>query len=195
MTRCSALLAALVVASAPGGQAAAETIDPGETGSRHAWSENAGWVNAEPAGDGGPGLRITDEGVTGWMSLENAGWVSASCYTTGSCAEVDYGLTVSPAGEIGGFAWSENAGWIVFSCATTASCGTVSYGVTVNLVNGELAGHAWSENLGWITVSCETTSSCGVVDYRTTTTVPIPDELFSDNLETSTTARWSQTVP
>jgi hypothetical protein len=38
-------------------QLAAETIDPAENGSQHGWSENTGWINAEPRGDGGPGIR------------------------------------------------------------------------------------------------------------------------------------------
>ena len=39
-------------------QLAAETIDPAENGSQHVWSENTGWINAEPRGDGGPGMHV-----------------------------------------------------------------------------------------------------------------------------------------
>ena len=33
----------------------AENIDPNNDGSRYAWSENLGWLNARPGGPSGPG--------------------------------------------------------------------------------------------------------------------------------------------
>jgi len=177
------------------GLSVAETIDPASDGSQYAWSENAGWANAEPLGNGGPGVRITDEGVTGWLWLENVGWVSMSCFNTGSCAADDYGVTIDGSGNLAGQAWSENAGWIVFSCETTVSCATVDYGVSVDLVTGELSGHAWAENLGWLVFSCASAGSCGTVDFALKTEVPVADELFSDNLETGDETRWSSSTP
>jgi len=175
--------------------AAAETIDPAGDGSQHAWSENAGWANAEPLGNGGPGVRVTDEGLTGWLWFENVGWISMSCFNTGSCAAVDYGVTIDGLGNLAGHAWSENAGWIVFSCETTSTCTATDYGVTVDLVTGELEGHAWAENLGWLLFSCATAGSCGTADFSLKTEVPIAEELFSDNFETGNTTRWSSSTP
>ena len=36
---------------------AADNIDPNDTNAQFAWGENTGWMNAEPGGDGGPGVR------------------------------------------------------------------------------------------------------------------------------------------
>ena len=36
------------------GMARAENIDPDDDDSQFAWAENAGWINAQPAGPGGP---------------------------------------------------------------------------------------------------------------------------------------------
>jgi hypothetical protein len=38
----------------------AENTDPEQSDSQYAWSENAGWLNAEPLGDGGPGVEVMD---------------------------------------------------------------------------------------------------------------------------------------
>ncbi len=174
---------------------AGETIDPANDGSQFAWSENAGWLNAEPLGDGGPGVQITDARAYGWLWAENIGWISLSCVNTGSCSRVDFGVSHDGAGTLSGWAWSENVGWISFSCANTGGCGEVNYGVTVNTSTGVLSGLAWSENIGWVVVSCETGASCARVDYGITTETPIPDQLFSDNFETSDTSRWKASVP
>ena len=42
------------------GIAAAENVDPTNDGSQYAWGENVGWLNAEPGGDGGPGVQVDD---------------------------------------------------------------------------------------------------------------------------------------
>ena len=174
---------------------AGETIDPASDGSQFAWSENAGWLNAEPLGNGGPGARITDAGASGWIWAENIGWISLSCFNTGSCSKVDYGVSHDGAGALSGWAWSENVGWISFSCANTAGCGEVSYGITINTSTGVLSGYAWSENIGWLIMSCETGATCASVDYGITTETPIPENLFSDNFETSDISRWSVSGP
>jgi len=99
-----------------GGVAFAENIDPGSDGSKFAWAENLGWVNAQPSGPGGPGVQVSDSDLTGWAWSENAGWISLSC-TNGSCAGGSYGVTNDGCGTLSGSAWSENAGWITFSSA------------------------------------------------------------------------------
>jgi hypothetical protein len=120
----------------------AENIDPNNNGSQYAWAENLGWINLEPSGPGGPGVEVTDSGLTGWAWAENAGWISLSCQNTSSCGTNAYGVTNS-LGTLGGFAWSENAGWINF--APTGA------GVVINGCDGLFSGRAWSENAGWIT--------------------------------------------
>jgi hypothetical protein len=133
----------------------AENVDPDADGSQYAYGENVGWLNAEPSGEGGPGVQVADDGLTGWMWGESLGWVSLSCQNTASCGTTDYVVTNDGAGSLGGYAWAENAGWISFSCETTSSCATASYGVTIDPVSGEFAGRAWGENVGWISFASD----------------------------------------
>src|SRR4029434_8427813 len=51
----------------------AENIDPADDTSQYAWAENIGWLNAEPSGDGGPGVQVGDSQLSGWMWGENMG--------------------------------------------------------------------------------------------------------------------------
>src|SRR6185369_15681573 len=107
--------------------AVAENTDPANDGSQWAWSENAGWVNAEPSGNGGPGVQVGDTALTGYLWGENAGWISLSCQNTGSCGTQSYGVTNNGCGLLAGYAWAENAGWISFSCANTGNCASATY--------------------------------------------------------------------
>ena len=91
----------------------AENIDPAADGRQYAWGENIGWINAEPLGQGGPGLEVGDFELAGWMWAENAGWISTSCKNTASCDRVRYGVRNDGQGNLSGMAWSENLGWIV----------------------------------------------------------------------------------
>ncbi len=70
----------------------AENIDPYEDGSKYAYSENVGWLNADPNNDSG--VHVTGQKLTGYIWSENIGWISLSCENTDSCAVVDYGVTV-----------------------------------------------------------------------------------------------------
>ena len=133
------------------GVVCAENIDPGNDGSRYAWSENLGWLNARPGGAGGPGVQVGDADLTGWAWSENAGWISLSC-TNRSCAGRSYGVSNNGCGTLAGYAWSENGGWINFA------------GVTIDPRTGIFSGRAWSENAGWITFS-----SAGPHPYRVAT--------------------------
>jgi len=173
----------------------AETTDPNDDGSQHTWTENAGWVNAEPGGDGGPGMHIAADWIKGWLWSENLGWISLSCENTASCARVDYGVQHGSTGVLFGYAWSENAGWISFACENTGTCATVDYRVVIDLGTGELSGYAWAENTGWINLSCLNTTSCATVDFGVDTTVPFPEHLFFDGFESGDTNIWSTTVP
>ena len=146
-SRARWLAVALLLSPVP---AVAENTDPANDDSQWAWSENAGWVNAEPSGNGGPGLQVGDLALTGFLWSENAGWISLSCQNTASCSTQSYGVTNNGCGVLAGYAWAENAGWISFSCTNTGTCGSAAYGVTVDPVTGVFSGKAWSENLGWL---------------------------------------------
>jgi hypothetical protein len=161
------LLAAALLLVAARGQATG--VDPEGLGLHWAWSANAGWIDALPAGPPGSGLRLQDGLLSGWLWSPNVGWISASCADTGSCTESGYRLWLEADApgllRLVGTAWSPNAGWIVAHCATTASCHEVGYGLRVHLGSGIVEGFAWSENLGWISFSCSNTASCTTVDF------------------------------
>lgn len=131
--------------------ARAENIDPGNDDHQYAWGENAGWFNAEPSGNGGPGIDVGDFTLMGWMWGENVGWVSLSCANTASCGTAAYGVTNNGFGVLSGFAWGENSGWINFAPSTCG--GDPTCGVRVNPATGYFSGRAWGENIGWVTFS------------------------------------------
>jgi hypothetical protein len=139
-----------------GGAAFAENINPANDGSKYAWSENMGWINAQPSGPGGPGVQVSDSALTGYAWSENAGWVGLSCANDNSCGTASFGVSNDGCGTLSGYAWSENAGWINF--APTGA------GVVINPKTGIFSGRAWSENAGWITFS-----STGSNSYRVAT--------------------------
>ena len=148
----------------------AENIDPDDDGFQYAYGENVGWLNAEPGGDGGPGVQVEDSGLTGYIWAENIGWVSLSCENTSSCASVNYGVMNDGNGNLSGYAWSENVGWISFSCENTANCGAVDYGVTIDPATGIFSGKAWTENVGWISFDFTDSNTFGVItSWRGTT--------------------------
>jgi hypothetical protein len=128
----------------------AENIDPGNDNSQYAYGENIGWFNAEPSGDGGPGVEVEHNKLTGYMWLENIGWVSLSCQNTSSCQTINFGVINDGSGQLSGYAWSENVGWINFSCLNKGNCDAMNYGVYIDTVSGEFSGLAWAENIGWI---------------------------------------------
>lgn len=141
---------------------AQENIDPYNDDSQYAFGENVGWLNAEPSGDGGPGLEVTDSKVTGYIWAENIGWVNLSCENRSSCDTVNYGVTNDNTGNLSGYGWGENVGWISFSCLNTDSCHIVDYGVIIDPLTGEFNGQAWGENVGWVTFRSESPVAYGV---------------------------------
>jgi hypothetical protein len=147
-----------LVASIVTGVGFAENIDPGNDESQHAYGENVGWLNAEPSGNGGPGVQVGDSELSGWMWGENVGWISLSCQNTQSCDSTAYGVTNDGNGTLGGYAWAESVGWIDFAPSTS--------GVLIDPATGEFSGFAWGENVGWLSFNCSNTSSCGSADYR-----------------------------
>jgi len=145
------MLCAAVAAVCGATVLAEENIDPAGADEQYAWGENAGWINAEPAGDGGPGAEVGDFQLQGWLWGENIGWISLSCANTSTCAVTSYGVTNDGFGALSGFAWGENAGWLNFgptACAPDPTCG-----VRIDPATGFFAGRAWGENVGWVTFS------------------------------------------
>ena len=112
----------------------AENIDPNDVGAQWAWGENVGWLNAEPLGNGGPGITVKDGELTEYIWAENIGWISLSCKNTSSCGTVAYGVTYDGAGLVSGYAWGENVGWISFSCENTGSCETAIDTCIINVL-------------------------------------------------------------
>ena len=132
-------------------------IDPGNDGARYAWGENVGWINFKPSF--GPGVTVTDRGLSGYAWGENSGWINLSL--------PDIGVFNDGNGNLSGYAWAENVGWISFSCENTGSCGTVDYGVIIDPATGKFFGQAWGENIGWVSFR-----STGSVPYGVTTSWP-----------------------
>jgi len=149
--RASPCLVLMILIPLTGGTAVAENIDPNNDGSKYAWSENLGWLNARPGGSGGPGVQVSDSCLTGWMWSESAGWINLSCANDSSCGTSSYGVTNDGCGTLLGKAWSENAGWIDFAPSTCG--GELTCGVRISPTTGIFTGRAWSENAGWMTFS------------------------------------------
>jgi hypothetical protein len=160
----TAILALILASTA----LAAENTDPGDTGAQYAWSENTGWLNAEPGGNGGPGILVDDNTLTGYLWSESTGWVSLSCLNNNVCSAREYGVTNDGVGNLAGYAWSENLGWINFSCTSTGSCASGDYGVTIDPATGEFSGRAWNESTGWISFR----NQPGATSYGVTTAWP-----------------------
>jgi hypothetical protein len=160
--RAAGIVAAACMAGSAARATPGDNIDPAGDGHKYAWGENVGWINAKPAGDGGPGVIVSDGKLTGWMWGENIGWINLSCENEAACAVTQYGVTNDGFGALSGLAWSENAGWINFRPTTCA--GDPTCGVRIDPASGYFAGRAWGENIGWITFS-----SAGPQEWTTRT--------------------------
>ena len=166
-----AIVLATVLAAVVSLVAAADTIDPGATGTaRYAWGENVGWINAKAPTTGNPGVTVSGTKLTGYMWGENIGWINMNCLNNAMCGSTgNYGVTNNGAGVLKGYAWGENVGWLSFSCQNVpATCaGTGNYGVTIDPLTGLFSGKAWGENIGWL-----------VFDYGT---VPVANRVVTDD--------------
>jgi hypothetical protein len=116
----------------------AENIDPENTNSQYAYGENVGWFNAEPLGNGGPGIEVQDKKLTGYLWAENIGWINVSPSGYG-------GIIKNGQGSLSGYAWGANVGWINFA--------PTHGGVSIDPNTGVFSGYAWGENIGWIRFS------------------------------------------
>ena len=54
------IVVAMALGVASAALAAGENIDPNGDDHQYAWSENFGWINAEPLGNAGPGVEVSD---------------------------------------------------------------------------------------------------------------------------------------
>jgi hypothetical protein len=117
----------------------AENIDPYNDGAQFGYSENTGWLNAEPSQ--GPGVHVYQNHVEGMIWAENIGWINLSPSTYGQVSNFN--------GRLDGYAWAENVGWINFDPYVPGETRANEYCVRID-DNGYLDGWAWGENIGWI---------------------------------------------
>jgi len=79
---------------------------------------------------------FAEHNARGYLYSANVGWISMSCNTTGTCANVIYGVDVDlDTGNVSGTAYSDYVGWITFDQST---CGNVS----LDLATGNFSGSA-----------------------------------------------------
>jgi hypothetical protein len=131
---------------------------------RYAYAANAGWIDFRT--DATSGTRVLDTYLSGYVYAANLGWIHLgdgtpdNGHTYSSSSATDYGVNVSPTGQLTGYAYSANIGWIIFEQV---------HGLpTLNLITGKFTGHAYAANFGWIAL--DTTNS-----DLATTTIARPD--------------------
>ncbi len=147
----------------------AENIDPQNTDDRYAYSENAGWLNLQPSGQGGSGVEVNDSGLSGYMWGENTGWIRLS-HLYGNVSNDSFG-------GLSGYAWGENIGWINFD--------PVGGGVYIDAC-GDFNGKAWGENIGWISFR-----SNAEIPFKVTTQWVSPvDEVAPETVLTKSLPEW-----
>lgn len=128
------------------GMVFAENVDPYDADAQYGWSENVGWLNAEPSV--GEGMQVAVDKVIGWIWGENIGWINLNCENNGTCGTAGFGVVNDGAGNLSGYAWGENVGWINFDPDVPGDV-TNQYKVTID-GDGLVSGWAWGENIGWI---------------------------------------------
>jgi hypothetical protein len=126
--------------------AAQGTISPTN---RYAYAANAGWIDFAPT-VAASNVGVSDTYLSGYAYAANFGYISfgsgapANGHTYGNASAVDYGVNISPSGQLTGYAYAPNAGWIQFEQALGSP--------RINLLNGQFVGYAYSANLGWISL-------------------------------------------
>jgi hypothetical protein len=113
---------------------------------KHAWAENAGWVNFAPT-NGGVTVHFSGARgyLTGYAWGENIGWVKLGDNSGGpydNDSSTDWGVNLDAAGKLSGYAWGENVGWVKFDPDHSE--------LTIDMATGRFDGYAWGENIGWI---------------------------------------------
>jgi hypothetical protein len=131
------------------------------TTERYAYSANAGWLDLRPSS--ADGTRVADTYLTGYAYAANFGWVhfgtgAANGHTYSNSSTTDYGVNVSPTGNLTGLAYSANVGWITFEQAQGQP--------RINLRTGKFTGLAYSANLGWIRLNTSFTDLATITIAR-----------------------------
>lgn len=154
-------LTTLSVCALTGLAAAQSTISSTD---RYAYAANAGWIDFRA--DATNGTRVLDTCLSGYAYAGNFGWIHlgddtpTNGHTYSTSSATDYGVNISPTGQLTGYAYAANVGWINFE---------QTYGQpALNLITGKFTGYAYSTNLGWIALD---TSSLDLA----TTTIARPD--------------------
>jgi hypothetical protein len=134
---------AVLLLALAGLAAGQSTISPTD---RYAYAANAGWLDLRA--DTTNGLRVADTALSGYAYAANFGWIHfgdgtpANGHTYSNASATDYGVNVSPAGNLTGYAYAANVGWINLE---------QTHGQPkLDLRTGKFTGSAYSANLGWI---------------------------------------------
>ena len=113
---------------------------------KYAYAANAGWLDFRATGS--DGVRVIDTALAGYSYAANFGWIHlgdgtpANGHTYSNTSASDYGVNLSPEGNLTGYAHAANIGWIVFE---------QTHGQPkLDLRTGKFSGNAYSANLGWI---------------------------------------------
>jgi hypothetical protein len=136
---------ALFVALAIFRTAADSNIDPAHTLSS---SDFIGVLNWRPLDN--TGATINQYYCSGFIYGSSVGWINLGSGTPANGLSYqnnsakDFGVNVSPAGELSGFAYGANIGWINFAPAGNPR---------VDWTTGKFSGSAWSANAGWISLA------------------------------------------
>lgn len=137
------------------------TISPTD---HFAYAANAGWVDLRA--DTASGVRVADTTLSGYAYAANFGWIHLGSgipgngHTYSNATASDYGVNLSPTGNLTGSAYAANVGWITFE---------QTHGQPrLDLRSGKFSGSAYSANLGWIALATTFTSLA-------TTTIARPD--------------------
>ena len=124
---------------------------------KHAWSENCGYINFRDAGSPrvASGVIVGSRFLAGFAWGENIGYINfgdgspANGVAYANLSGADFGVNIDPAtGDMSGYAWGENIGWINFD--TRAALAAHGIHARVDFAARRLRGYAWGENIGWV---------------------------------------------
>src|SRR5688572_8396757 len=93
------------------------------------------------------GAVLSQYYCSGFVYSPSVGWISLSSGTPkngiffANNSATDYGVNVSPSGDLSGFAYGANVGWINFA---------VSGRPHIDFQTGKVSGSIWAANLGWL---------------------------------------------
>ncbi len=162
----------LALAASSHGQS---TISPTD---RYAYAANAGWIDFRVSAP--DGVRVSDTCLAGFayganfgfMDLGNGAPLNGHSYSNASAT--NFGVNVSPAGLLTGYAYAANIGWVQFE---------QTHGQPkIDLLTGKYSGHAYSANLGWIALDTPSSDLATTTIFRPDTdTDGIPD--YWENLQ------------